>query len=120
MKLGHEGLGLFMSVRNATFCQIVGGQFEIDAVAHQYPDAITAHATGNRGEHEMVSVVYLHFEVRVRLFVDNNADEFDQFLFHTQCSFSKIMPPAIWITGGPNAKPLENSSGLKLSYQREP
>lgn len=71
-----------MSVRDAAFCEVVGREFDIDAVAHQDADAVAAHAARNGREDDVVRVVDLNFEIRVRLLVDHDTSHFDQIFFH--------------------------------------
>ena len=64
---------LFVSISDSAPRQVVGRHFDGDTIAHEDADTILAHLAGNRGEHDVVTVVETHFEEGVGLFVDNRA-----------------------------------------------
>ena len=72
-----------MTVRDTSFCKVVRREFDVDAVAHQDADTITTHAAGDRGEDNVVSIVYLYLKVGVRLLVDHDTSHLNKFFFHT-------------------------------------
>ena len=78
---------LFMPISNAAFGEIVGGKFNVDSVAHEDTNAISAHSAGYRRQVDMLAVVDLYLEEGIRLFVHYGTREFDQFFFHLVISF---------------------------------
>ena len=71
-----------MPICDPSLGEIVWRELDIDPVTHQDADAISTHAAGDRRQHNVLAVVYPHLKKSVRLFVDNNTRQFDQFFFH--------------------------------------
>lgn len=64
---------LFVSISDAAPRQVVGRHLYSDTIADEDADAIFSHLAGNRGEHDVFTVVETDFEEGVGLFVDNRA-----------------------------------------------
>src|SRR5574337_1613582 len=72
--------GLLAAVGDAAFGQVVGREFDGNAVAGEDADVVLAHAPGDVGEDHM-PVVQLHAEGGVRQGLDDFAFHLDVFFF---------------------------------------
>ncbi len=77
---------LLVSISDTPARQIVGRQFDADAVADENAYAIFAHLAGNLCEHDMLRVIELHLEKRVGLLVYNQAFSGNQIIFSQSIS----------------------------------
>ena len=106
-----------MPVRNTPFSEVVGGQFHVDAVAHQNTDAVTTHSPGDGREDHMVRIFYLYLKEGVWLLVDHRADHFDQFFFHyppRPGCFSSVGRSILWAYPPPVSFP-EQTPGISCN-----
>ena len=60
-----------MAVGDTAFCEVVRGKFDVNTVAHQDANAVSAHAARDGRENDVVAVVDLDLKISVRLFVDD-------------------------------------------------
>jgi len=65
--------GLLVTVGDTSLCKVVGGKLDVNAVAHQYPDAVPTHAARDRSKNDMLAVLYLDLEECVGLFINDDA-----------------------------------------------
>ncbi len=73
---------LLVPICDTAFRQVVRREFDIYTVAHQYADAVSAHAARDGGQDHVVRIIDLDFEKCVGLLVDHDAAHFDEFFFH--------------------------------------
>jgi hypothetical protein len=64
---------LFESISDAAAREVVGRHLYADPIADQDAYAMLAHLAGNRCQHDVRTVVELHFEKSIGLFVDYRA-----------------------------------------------
>ena len=72
---------LFESIGDAAAREVVRRHLYADSIANQDAYAMLAHLAGNRRQHDVSTVVELHFEKRVGLFVDYRALCWNQVIF---------------------------------------
>ena len=72
-----------MPVRDTSLSQIVGREFNVNAVTHEYPDSISPHTARDGRQYHMIRIIQLNFKVGIRLLVHDNAGHFYQLFFHT-------------------------------------
>jgi len=82
-----------MPVCNSSLRQIIWRELDIDAVAHQDADAVSSHTPRDRREDNVLTIVDLNFKKCVRLFVYDNASQFDQFFFHLRTRSLRPISP---------------------------
>ena len=73
-----------MAINNTAFRQVVGRNFNIDSIAGQNPDAVTAHAARNMREDDM-AVVKLYRKSRTWEDLLDVAGHLDWTLFGVLC-----------------------------------
>jgi hypothetical protein len=69
-------VNLLVAVSDTAFGEVVGRQFQRDAVASEYTDAILSKLAGQVGEHHAF-LVQLNAKFSIRQFFDHNAGYFD-------------------------------------------